>query len=555
MSTTKKNANPDWPKPGAGSWELDTAHFSADASRIARDIITVGVGKGVGDGMALIGGPLKTMEAAFVNGRFYRRLVPLIGGNVDAPPPPNAVLWLVSRLHPAFRRANKLAKSSLENRIWLDEFRKWEDDWKPALVSTSRRLAAVDPALLSDAELGDHLDALIAHLQFGIELHFRLHISDLGPIGLLLVRGDELGLDPIEVMSSLAGSSPATSAPAEALSKIRTMVEQAEKGKTEEGKAATDLDGLRALSPEIAAAIDEFLAEYGWRLTTGYDIRDLTLTELPSIVFSSIRSATSEGIEGEVAYRSLMEQVAEADRAELATLVEDARLLYALRDENGPLTYEWPAGLVRRGVLEIQKRLEASGRLAADPDSVFDLSATEMTAMLRGQAAPSVTELERRHAERLRWTTMEAPGWLGPEPPEPDVSVLPPAMARLMKVVLTVLDHLEHQNRTSELRGVGIGEEPYVGRACVVGDANVAITEMAPGDVLVAPYTVPTYNSVLAMAGAVVVDSGGLLCHAAVIAREYGIAGVVGVGSATSEIPHGAQVQVDPVAGLVTVLG
>ena len=546
----KNSENPDWPKPGAGSWELDTAHFSADASRIARDLITVGVEKGVGDGMDIIGGPLKTMEAAFVNGRFYRRLVPLVGGNVDAPPPPNAVLWLVSRLHPAFRKANRKAEHSLKNRIWLDEFGRWEDEWKPTLVSTSRRLASVDPALLSNADLAAHLDELISHLQYGVELHFRLHISDLGPIGLLLVRGNELGLDPIEVMSSLAGSSPATSAPAEALSDIRALVDSAEGS-----ERATDLEGLRALTPEIAEAIDGFLAEYGWRLTTGYDIRDLTLTELPSIVFSSIRTATSESIEGEVALTSLMKQVAEVDRAELAILVDDARLLYALRDENGPLTYEWPAGLVRRGVLEIQKRLGDEGRLGEDPDSVFDLSAEEMAAMLRGQGGPDVAEIEQRHAERLRWTTMEAPGWLGPEPPEPDVRVLPPAMARLMKVVLTVLDHLEHQNRTGELRGVGIGDEPYVGRACVVGDANAAITEMAPGDVLIAPYTVPTYNSVLAMAGAVVVDSGGLLCHAAVIAREYGIAGVVGVGSATSEIPHGAEVQVDPVAGLVTVVG
>jgi pyruvate,water dikinase len=77
---------------------------------------------------------------------------------------------------------------------------------------------------------------------------------------------------------------------------------------------------------------------------------------------------------------------------------------------------------------------------------------------------------------------------------------------------------------------------------------------MEPGDVLVARFTVPTFNTVLAMAGAVVVEHGGLLCHAAVIARELGIPGVVGAAAATTAIPDGATVEVDPVTGTVSVV-
>jgi pyruvate,water dikinase len=77
---------------------------------------------------------------------------------------------------------------------------------------------------------------------------------------------------------------------------------------------------------------------------------------------------------------------------------------------------------------------------------------------------------------------------------------------------------------------------------------------MEPGDIVVAPYTAPTYNAVLAMAGAIVTEEGGLLCHAAVIARELGIPAVIGAGDAMSRIPDGATIEVDPAGGTVRVL-
>ena len=87
----------------------------------------------------------------------------------------------------------------------------------------------------------------------------------------------------------------------------------------------------------------------------------------------------------------------------------------------------------------------------------------------------------------------------------------------------------------------------------MVVDVDEALERCEPGDVIVARYTVPTFNSVLALAGAVVTEQGGLLCHTAVIARELGIAAVVGASGAL-DIADGAMVEVDPVAGIVTVV-
>jgi hypothetical protein len=62
------------------------------------------------------------------------------------------------------------------------------------------------------------------------------------------------------------------------------------------------------------------------------------------------------------------------------------------------------------------------------------------------------------------------------------------------------------------------------------------------------------YHILLPLLGAIVTDNGGLLSHSAIVAREYGIPGVVGTREATTRIADGARVRVDGAAGEVTVL-
>jgi pyruvate,water dikinase len=91
------------------------------------------------------------------------------------------------------------------------------------------------------------------------------------------------------------------------------------------------------------------------------------------------------------------------------------------------------------------------------------------------------------------------------------------------------------------------------GRARVVLDpADPAGLE--PGDVLVAPLTDPAWTPLFLPAAAVVVNVGALMSHAVIVSRELGIPCVVSVEAATTRIPDGAIVEVDGVAGTVTVL-
>jgi pyruvate,water dikinase len=103
------------------------------------------------------------------------------------------------------------------------------------------------------------------------------------------------------------------------------------------------------------------------------------------------------------------------------------------------------------------------------------------------------------------------------------------------------------------LHGCGASDGVHEGRARIVGDER-DFERIQAGDVLVAPMTTPAYNVVLPLLGAVVTDIGGVLCHAAIVAREFAIPAVVGVPTATATIADGALVRVDGRAGTVTLL-
>ncbi len=92
----------------------------------------------------------------------------------------------------------------------------------------------------------------------------------------------------------------------------------------------------------------------------------------------------------------------------------------------------------------------------------------------------------------------------------------------------------------------------YQGRARVVHDAD---DRFEPGEILVARTTDPSWSPLFMTAGALVVQQGGLLSHAAVIARELGLPAVVNVGAALEHITTGMSLHVDGGSGRVTLLG
>ncbi len=80
------------------------------------------------------------------------------------------------------------------------------------------------------------------------------------------------------------------------------------------------------------------------------------------------------------------------------------------------------------------------------------------------------------------------------------------------------------------------------------------INELQEGEILVAPTTSPSWAPAFQKIKAAVTDVGGVMCHAAIVCREYGLPAVVGTGSATSRLKTGMQVKVDGAKGEIDVL-
>lgn len=108
----------------------------------------------------------------------------------------------------------------------------------------------------------------------------------------------------------------------------------------------------------------------------------------------------------------------------------------------------------------------------------------------------------------------------------------------------------------SALWGVGVsaGPGPFTGPARGVTSVGAGLDrDLEVGEVLVAPFTDAAWAPALITAGAIVVESGGVLSHAATVAREFGVPCVTMVPDAMTAIPESATLTVDGAAGTVTI--
>jgi pyruvate,water dikinase len=104
---------------------------------------------------------------------------------------------------------------------------------------------------------------------------------------------------------------------------------------------------------------------------------------------------------------------------------------------------------------------------------------------------------------------------------------------------------------TELVRGLGAAPGMASGEVRVIGSRKDAAT-LVDGEVLVTHMTAPDWVPLMRRAAAIVTDSGGMTCHAAIVSRELGIPCVVGTVDATSSLGNGDLVTVDAGRGVVT---
>ncbi|MHB1488590.1 MAG: PEP-utilizing enzyme [Acidimicrobiales bacterium] len=585
-----------WVAPGPGSWRSLADHVPTAVTPIYAALHARSTQAGFARMFSQFGVPALTLTEAHVNGHTYIRLRPLLLADRQAPNPPRPAVWLLSRLHPAFRRRHKTAQRLLAQRPWREAFKHWQVDQAPGRRAANAALAAVDPARLDDGQLGAHVLDCAANVEAGHTLHFELHGPDLAPVGLLLVAGAGWGLGQVELLDALGGFSPASSSMARVWDQLRRAVSGADAvdavGPVREAGPFTSLDQVRAASAEAGRLLDELLEERGWGMVTSYDLDGRALIEMPELILAGINRGTApepgpgqDRLEPD-GLGPLRDRVPPAERARFDELIGDARASYGLRDDNGPVNVQIPTGLLRRALLQVGRRLAQRGQLD-DPEHVVEMDLAEVSAVLGGAPGPGAQELTRRAQHRARMSVLAVPRSLGPPEVLPPLDALPPAMARIAAAMVAALDAMQgHAGEgppadgrgpvgaptdggptdgepadprsgpypDSPVVGQGVNEAVVRGRACVARDVSDALARLAPGDILVTAFTSPAHNCLLALVEGLVVAEGGQFSHAAVMARELGLSAVVGASQAMARINDGDLIEVDPVAGVVRII-
>lgn len=181
---------------------------------------------------------------------------------------------------------------------------------------------------------------------------------------------------------------------------------------------------------------------------------------------------------------------------------------------------------------EIGGRLKEVGAIE-QPDDVLHLKLAELEALVQPWPpdAGALTRIPMLVARRkTKRSKLEERGWLD--------DATPPPVENDAGAILAGLP-----------ASAGIAEGPVR----VIRDAS-QFGELRPGDVLIAPYTSPAWTPLFQLATAVVVDTGGPLSHAAIVAREYRLPAVLGTVNGTQRLRDGQRVRVDGTRGLVFLL-
>ena len=289
------------------------------------------------------------------------------------------------------------------------------------------------------------------------------------------------------------------------------------------------------------AAFRRFLEHHGHRLT-GRDLSCPTWAESPVMVVELALAARADAALERTAVahrrheatatigREVGSGLAGFARGPVFALVLDyAQRYYALR-ENMRYHADFFLARLRQVALALGADLVRKGRLAV-VDDVFWLDVEELVHAAEGGEVVGDRVAARREAAALA-ARQPPPDTLHGDAAAPT----PPAAHRA--------DAL-----TGETGAPGRCE----GRARLVL-APPDFARVEPGDVLVALYTDPGWTSVLERAAGLVLETGGVLSHGAIVARELGIPALVGVADATRAIPDGARIVLDASAGRVTIV-
>ena len=275
------------------------------------------------------------------------------------------------------------------------------------------------------------------------------------------------------------------------------------------------LDKLRSDAPGFATSFDRLVAECGHRGPGETELSNPVYADAPEMLLRSVMGSKRTGhaapavaVRTPVGRALVRFAVAAIERRERGRDV-CMRITYELR----LVLREWGRRLAERGAME-------------SADGVHYLSVDE----IYYPPADSKDRVARRRAERKRLAALDFPiHFRQPWSPAVEVAV----------------------SGNHVISGLAVSPGLARGRVRIMTEAD---DDLEPGEVLVANVTDTGWTPFFGCAAAVVTNVGGMMSHAAIVAREFGVPAVVNTVSATQRLKDGQLVEVDGSAGTVRII-
>ena len=303
----------------------------------------------------------------------------------------------------------------------------------------------------------------------------------------------------------------------------------------------------------------DFLEVHGWRNERMMDWATPSWLEEPGLGIPMIKVAiTTKGAytiderreravrEREEAEKEVLAKVAEEQREWFGALMKAAQKAGYFSEDHTYYCDLYCMALGRWITREIGRRFAEAG-VIDDPEDVYFLIADEMEKALipmgKVKLHRYVSERKKEWEEYLKLT---------PKPYYGKIELVQEMLKKDPVITVSTSAPIVREELKADLYGAA--SAPGV----VEGVVRIIITEdklaeLEPGEILVAPGTSAPWTPAFEIVKGVVTDGGGALCHAVIVAREYGIPAVTGCLEATKKLKTGDRVRVDGDLGVVYI--
>jgi phosphohistidine swiveling domain-containing protein len=537
VTTVNQDFPIEWrdPRDAELHWRRDDAHFSGPVPRLLGEYVTHSAHFGL------------ARRAEFFDAPMFGRLEGFNGRRYATQQPRYPREELPARMRESTARVRAFARGL--RRIW-------DEEWLPHLLASYEWMDGLDLEHAPLARIADACDELWPRVN---EI-WRIHMLTVGSAYTLM---DELAetyerlvggtaVDAFKMTQGRAHSLQRLEVDMHRLTELARSTPAVAEGLTSAAiTTGEQLDAIRG-GEALAEAIGPFLQTHGNLGHAGEDMRALPWADDYSLLFAEIGRRLASPVSDPDARQARLIAEGEAIATRARETLRDRPMdlvafeeILAVAREVGPLTEEHNYWLDRqmqsnvgRMFRVIGRRLEQEG-LIERPEHVYHFELAEIAGALRERR--DLRTLERqRTAEFARWNRMRAPQTVG--------AAAPPLGAT--GSTSADLIHRSRQDDSGVIKGVAASSGVRRGRAKLVWTTD-DFKKMTPGDVLVCRSSNVSWIPLFTIAGAVVTDVGGALSHAAVVAREFGVPAVVGVGVAFERLRDGMLIEVDGDRGTV----